>query len=63
MKPDKSKSLEVYTDADYSGNWYKPTAADNASTAKCCSSYLVLYTICLIIWNYRLQTQVALSTR
>ena len=33
MKPDKSKSLEVYADADFSRNWYKHTAADDASTA------------------------------
>ena len=62
MKPDKSKSLEVYADADFSGNWYKHTAADDASTAKSRSGYLVLYAGCPIIWSFRLQTQVALST-
>ena len=62
MKPNKSKSLEVYADADFSGNWYKPTAADDASTAKSRSGYLVLYAGCPIIWSSRLQTQVALST-
>ena len=62
MKPNKSKSLEVYADADFSGNWYKPTATDDASTAKSRSGYLVLYASCPIIWSSRLQTQVALST-
>ena len=51
MKPDKSKSLEVYTDADYSGNWYKPTAADNASTAKCCSTLGTEISRTSVIWD------------
>jgi len=43
MKPDKSKSLEVYADADFSGNWYKHAAVDDESTSKSRSGYLVLY--------------------
>jgi len=43
MKPDKSKSLEVYADADFFGNWYKHAAVDDASTSKSRSGYLVLY--------------------
>ena len=63
MKSDKSKSLEIYTDADFSGNQQKPTATDDASTAKPRSGYLVLYAGCPIIWSFRLYTQVSLSTK
>ena len=63
MKSDKSKSLEIYTDADFSGNQQKHTATDNASTAKPRSGYLVLYAGCPIIWIFRLYTQVSLSTK
>ena len=30
-KPNKEKSLEVYTDVDFAGNWYKATAEFNAT--------------------------------
>ena len=52
----------IYADADFSGNWFKSTAPDDASTAKSRSGFIVFYAGCLIIWKSVLQTQVALST-
>ena len=62
LKPDKSRTLEVYADADFSGNWHKCTAEHDASTAKSRTGYVVMYAGCPIIWASKLQTQVALST-
>ena len=33
LTSNKNKSIKVYADADLSGNWYKSTALDDASTA------------------------------
>ena len=62
LKPDKLKSIEVYADADFAGNWNINTAEHDASIAKSRSGYIVLYAGCPIIWSSKLQTQVALST-
>ena len=62
LKLDKTKSLEVYVDADFSGNWNKNTAEHDASTAKSRTGFVVMYAGCPIIWSSKLQTQVALST-
>ena len=62
LTPVKNKSIEVYADADFSGNWNKLTAEHDVSTAKSRTGYLIFYAGCPIIWKSVLQTQVALST-
>ena len=62
FKPDPTKGFECYCDADFSGNWNKPFAANDPSTAKSRSGWVVFYANCPIIWASKLQTQVALST-
>ena len=62
LDPDRAKSLEVYADADFSGNWNKNTAEHDSSTAKSRTGYIILYAGCPIIWCSKLQTQVSLST-
>ena len=62
LKPDSTKSIEVYADADFSGNWNRNTAEYDASTAKSRSGYIILHAGCPIFWSSKLQTQVALST-
>ena len=54
--------LEVYADADFSGNWNRTTAALDASTAKSRSGWIISLHGCPIIWHSKLQTQIALST-
>ena len=34
LKPDRTKSLEVFADADFSGNWNINTVVDDTSTEK-----------------------------
>jgi hypothetical protein len=62
FSPNKEKSFEVYADADFAGNWYKPTAMDDVSTAKSRTGYVILLANCPILWTSKLQTQIALST-
>ena len=62
LQLDKSKSLKVYTDTDFSGNWYKVISEFDASTAKLRTESLILYTGCPIVCQSKLQTQSSLST-
>ena len=62
LDPKRSRSFEVFADADFCGNWYRPTAAQDPSTAKSRTGYAIMYAGCPIIWASKLQTQVALST-
>ena len=62
FKPDRSKGFENYCDADFSGNWKQSIAEFDPSTAKSRSGWITFYAGCPIIWNSKLQTQVALST-
>jgi len=62
LDPNYDKSLEVFADADWAGNWYKPTAADDPSTAKSRTGYVVKFGNCPIVWASKLQTITALST-
>jgi hypothetical protein len=49
-------------DANFSGLWYKETAADVPITSKSRTGYVVTYGDCPIIWALQLQTEIALST-
>ena len=62
LKPDFSKSLEVWVDADFSGNWHPENADTDESTAKSRSGYLITYAGCPVHWKSKLQTQIALSS-
>ncbi len=59
FKPDQDKGFECYCNADFSINWNKHLAPFDPSTAKSCSGW---YAGCPVIWESKLQTQVALST-
>ena len=48
LKPDSTKSIEVYVDVDFSGNWDRNTAEYDDSTAKSRSNYIILYAGCPI---------------
>ena len=62
MKPKGEPIIEIYADADFSGNWNKATASKDPSTAKSRTGYVVMFANCPIVWVSKLQTQVALST-
>ena len=58
----KEEILKVFVDADWSGNWHRQTSSSNAGTAKSRTSFVVCFAGCPILWQSKLQTQVALST-
>ena len=55
-------ALEIYVDADWSGNYFRKTAEDDASTAKSRTGFVVMYAGVPITWHSKLQSQIALST-
>jgi Reverse transcriptase (RNA-dependent DNA polymerase)/GAG-pre-integrase domain len=55
-------SFQLYSDADFSGNWSSEYAEYEAATARSRSGYVVKYGGCPIIWASRLQTEIALSS-
>ena len=55
-------SFECYVDADFCGNWDQDTAEEDPSTAKSRTGYVIKYAGCPIVWQSKLQTEVALST-
>jgi len=60
-KPDRSKGLECYVDADFAGGWIQANAL-NAENVLSRTGYVIMYTNCPILWVSRLQTEIALST-
>jgi hypothetical protein len=62
LDPKRDKSLECYADADFAGNWNRSTAAEDASTAKSRTGFVITLADCPIYWTSKLQTQIALST-
>lgn len=61
-KPDTSRELECYVDADFSGNWNKEEAEHNMDTARSRTGFIITYAGCPILWSSKLQTHIALSS-
>jgi hypothetical protein len=49
-------------DCDFAENWVKEDAMNHPSTTKSRTGYIISYGGCLIIWAYKLQTEVVLSS-
>jgi hypothetical protein len=60
--PAVSKSFEVHMDCDFSGNWVKEDATYDPSTEKSRTGYIISYGGSLIVWAFKLQTKVVLSS-
>jgi histone deacetylase 1/2 len=58
----RQQSVECFADASFGGDWYKPTAAHDRTTAKSRTGYVITYCGCPIVWASKLQTEIALST-
>ncbi len=57
----KFKDLEVYVDADFSGNW-DPKEAQDRDIARYRHGYIITYAGCAILWKSQMQTEIALSS-
>jgi hypothetical protein len=62
LRPDVTKSFEAHVDCDFAGNWNKEDAMNDPSAAKPQTGYVISYAGCPIIWAFKLQTEVVLST-
>jgi hypothetical protein len=62
MQPDPSHSIEVYADSNFFGLFNPETIIHDPVTAKSCTSYIIMYMGCPIIWASKLQGKTALST-
>jgi hypothetical protein len=62
MRPDMSRSIEVYADADFCGLFNPETALFDPVTAKSRTGYIITYMGCPILWASKLQGDTALST-
>ena len=60
-KPDPTKGLEVYVDADFVGGW-DPENANDADTVYSRTGFVIQYANCPVLWVSKLQTEIALST-
>lgn len=60
-RPDVSKGLEVYVDADFAGGWKD---GDHSSPESVLSrtGFIICFAGCPITWTSKLQTEIALST-
>ena len=61
MTPNTSKSIEVYVDADFSGNWDNEDSV-NSDTARSRHGYIIKFMGCPIVWKSQLQNEIALSS-
>ncbi len=59
-KPDTTKGLECYVDADFAGGWSQANS-DYAKNILSCTGYIITYAGCPIHWVSRQQTEIALS--
>ena len=61
FRPDPSKGLECYVDADWAGNWHEDFS-DDPHCANSRTGYIITYAGCPIVWASKMQTLIALST-
>jgi hypothetical protein len=61
IKPDKSRGLECFVDADWAGSWQHRSCHDPLS-AHSRTGYVIMYAGCPIIWASKMQPLIALST-
>ena len=61
LRPDRSKGLELFVDADFAGNWDPENTAD-IDTARSRHGYIIKCANCPVIWKSQLQREIALSS-
>jgi hypothetical protein len=61
LKPDPTRSLKAFADADFCGLYDPETALYDPVTSKSRTGYIIKYMGCPIVWLSTLQTEMALS--
>jgi hypothetical protein len=62
LSPNAKQSHECYVNASHAGDWKQQSAADDPSTAKSRTGYIITFANCPLVWASKLQTKIALST-
>ena len=60
-RPDITRDLECYVDADFAGGW-KYGNYDSPESVLSRTGFVIMYFGCPITWGSKLQTEIALST-
>ena len=60
-RPDITRGLECYVDADFAGGW-KDGNHDSTESAFLRTGFVITYAGCPITWGSKLHTEIALST-
>ncbi len=58
---DRNVDLPHWHDADFAGGW-NPEEADDADNVYSRTGFVIYYAGCLVYWQSKLQTEIALST-
>jgi hypothetical protein len=61
LRPDSTRGIQCYVDADFAGSW-SSADADDPTSVYSRTGYIIMYAGCPIVWVSKLQTEVALST-
>ena len=61
FKPDLSRGIECFVDADFAGSW-NAIDAENPANVLSRTGYVIMYAGCPLVWMSKLQTEIALST-
>ena len=61
FKPDLSKGMECFVDADFAGGWCKENA-DEPDNVLSRTGFVIFYAGCPLVWASRMQTEISLST-
>ena len=62
INPKPDVGLQVYVDADFSGNWDPKNPELDRDTARSRHGYIIMYENCPILWKSQLQTEICLSS-
>ena len=60
-KPDKTKGIKCFVDADFARNWTKANA-DNPENCLSRTGYIICIAGCPVTWTSKLQVETTLST-
>ena len=62
MRPDPTKGMEIYCDADFAGAWDPELAGEDIDTARSRHGYIITYAGIALVWKSQLQGEIALSS-
>ena len=61
LKPDQTKGLECFVDADWAGSW-RPRSSGDPLSAHSRTGFVIMYAGCPILWASKMQMLMGLST-